>query len=280
MRITKIIITSFACTISIAASAQVDLATYGVQLNCTDIKKAAEFYHDILGFHINITDSATILLKPRTGDETIMIRKVNYLLAQQPNEARATLTLQVNKLDSTIARLKRKGVNLGNYQKRKEGVGYAMHIDDPFGTRLSLMHETVVANPTFDEPKIYNYGFYIPDMPGAIDFYSRILGFPIRSNKYLPLDMPLNNTDGTFGFMLHTRDGVEPIHFNSPDNEHVVIVFKTKDLDVLIANLGKAGVTVQKKIELFPNGRTISFYDPFGYISRAIEIPIVRKVEK
>lgn len=254
--------------------AQSPLKTYGVQLNVTDMGKALRFYSDVLGFETVRNDSSngTILLKPKTGNDKIVLNKVFYLLPVADKEARASLTLQVNDLDSAIASLKSKGLHFGTYQKRKEGVGYAVYFDDPFGTRLSMMHETVVSNPHFEEPKVYNYGFYLPDMDSAIAFYSTRLGFPLRSKKYLPLDAPLNNPDGSFGFMLHTREGVQAVHYNAAANEHVVLLFRTANIGQAIEALKAKGVKVaSQKIAQTTLGKTVSFYDPFGYLSLLIE---------
>ena len=136
-----------------------------------------------------------------------------------------------------------------------------------------MMQETVVENARFNEPQIYNYGFYVSDMTSSMKFCTEQLGFVIRSQKYLPLDLPLNNPDGSFGFMLHTRNGVKPIHYNSADNQHVVLVFQVSDARALIEHLKQQEVALANDtIQYLPQGKTVSFYDPFGYISEAIEI--------
>jgi predicted enzyme related to lactoylglutathione lyase len=246
-------------------NAQLPLKIYGVQINVTDMKKALAFYADVLGFEIgkSTPDSNRVWLRPKTGSDILFLNKVSYLLPINDKEARPSLTLQVNHLDSAIMTLKSKGINIDKSAKRKEGVGYAIYLEDPFGTRISLMHETVVQNPHFSEPAIYNYGFYIPDMTIARKFFTNQLGFVSLSEKYLPLDLPLGNADKSFAFMLHTREGVEAIHYNSPDNEHIVILFRCDDLDKTMTAFK------DKKINI--DGPMFYFYDPFGYISKVIE---------
>jgi predicted enzyme related to lactoylglutathione lyase len=260
---------------TVPVMAQPLLKPFGVQINVTNISKAIEFYTNTLNFKIQKGDSNSrvILLKPNTGTDVIILNKVSYLLPAADNEAKATLTLQVNNLDSTIATLKAKGINFKNYQKRKEGVGYAIFIDDPFGTCISLMQETVVNNPHFEEPQVYNYGFYVPDMDIAKAFFTSQLGFVIRSEKYLPLDLPLSNADKSFAFMVHTRNGVEAIHYSSADNEHIVILFKCNDIIKTLEELKTKNIKlVKNKVEDSLTEKTISFYDPFGYISKVIEV--------
>jgi hypothetical protein len=67
------------------------------------------------------------------------------------------LTLQVNDLGQSIAKLKSGGVRFAEAEPRKEAVGNAIFILDPFGRRISLMHQTIVKAPTFKEPRIYNF---------------------------------------------------------------------------------------------------------------------------
>lgn len=267
------IVLLFACVYNIGL-AQGNLKTYGVQINVTNWQNAIAFYHGVLGFEIAANDTANglVLLHPKTGNERLFLHKVNYLLPVADNEERASLTLQVNNLDSAVASLKSKGIDFGRYQKRKEGVGYAVYVDDPFGTRLSLMQETVVNNPHFTEPRIYNWGFYIPAMDTAIRFFTT-LGFPLRSQKYLPQDAPLNNPDGSFGFMLHTRKGVEAVHYNDAANEHLVLLFRTPDIEQAVEMLkAKGGKLVTDRRRETALGKIVLFYDPFGYISILLEI--------
>ncbi len=262
-------------SISIHAQEKPGIRTYSVRINVTDLLKAKKFYNETLGFTIQqeFKETGSILLEPGSGNERILLQKVPYLLPVPENEARASLTLQVNELDSAIGSLKQRGLDFGKYQKRKEGVGYAIHFDDPFGTRLSMMHQTVVATPHFAEPAIYNYGFTIPDMEVAKSFYTSQLGFLIRSEKYLPLDLPLGNPDKSFAFMLHTRNNVEAIRYNAADNQHIVIQFQTRDLETVIKAFQASRVQlVSNRIMKNSLGRSISFYDPFGYISEVIEV--------
>lgn len=263
------------CMPALHAQDDVVIKTYGVKINVTDVAKALKFYRDILGFAVEQgnENGNTILLKPATGNVKIVLQKVSYLLPAGENEAKASLTLQVNNLDSAINNLKAKGIDFKKYPKRKEGVGYSIYIEDPFGTRLAMMHQTVVATAYFNEPKIYNYGLYAPDMDTAKAFFTAKLGFLVLSEKYLPLDLPLGNKDKSFAFMLHTRNNIESIHYNSADNEPIVILFQTNSLSEAIKTLKSRQVKlVSGKIESGAIGNMISFYDPFGYISQIVEV--------
>ncbi len=259
---------------SLSVDSAILVRYYGIKVNVLDMDKAILFYNGQLGFEIENRDYYPNQVWIKANDNNkFVLNRVSNLVPLQPFEARAEFTLQVNDLDSAIARMRTKGVSFAETQKRKEGVGYAISIVDPFGTTISMMHETVVQNPHFKEPRIYNSGFLISNMDSCRKFYSEKLGFVERSQKYLPLDMPMGHIDKTFAFMLHYREGIEPIKFNSANDEHVVILHQTKDLEKTMAALGKRGVRfVQRKIQMNGLGRFISFYDPYGYVSELIEV--------
>jgi len=246
--------------------------TYGVKINVTDMDKAIDFYCTKLGFEMESKTDNQIYLKAGQANKLIL-NKVRHLAPTGEWDSRAVLTLQVNHLDSTLQKLKSKGITIAADQIRKEAVGDALFITDPFGNNLSLMHQTIVAVPHFVEPRIYNYGFFIPDMNKARAFYCDNFGFVVRNENYLPLDLPLGHNDKAFAFMLHYREGVKPIRYNISDNERFVILFQTNNLEQAISTLKNKGVTFQQPRPIDSNtGKYISFYDPFGYLSELIEI--------
>ncbi len=246
--------------------------TYGVKINVTDLDKAVDFYCVKLGFEMESRTDDIISLK--TGQPNkLFLNKVRLLAPSGQWDSRAVLTLQVNHLDSTIRKLKSQGLVVAEDQIRREAVGDAVYLTDPFGNTISIMHQTIVAVPHFTEPRIYNFGFFIPDMSKARSFYCDNFGFVVRSENYLPLDLPLGHTDKAFAYMLHFREGVNPIRFNTTDNERFVIMFQTNDLQQAIINLKEKGVNFQKLQPVESKaGKYISFYDPFGYLSELIEI--------
>lgn len=93
-----------------------------------------------------------------------------------------------------------------------------------------------------------------------------------RSQRYLPLDMPLGHPDKTFGFMLHEREGIEAIHYNTANDQHIAILFKKTDLESAIKKMKEAGITiVQKTIQQGYFGKYFSFRDPFGLVYELLE---------
>ena len=185
--------------------------------------------------------------------------------------ATGTFTLQVNDLDQAIRRLKALGVEFAETEKRKEGVGDAISIRDPFGRPISMMHQTVVKVEPFKEPRVYNFGFLVPDMGVGRDFYANKLGFVVRSEKYLPLDLPLGHRDKTFAFMLHVRPGVTPVKRAHPKAApFLTMVFETTDLAQTLGELRRRQVHV---VALKPSrlGQVAVIEDPFGNVSEIVE---------
>lgn len=250
------------------------LKTHGVKINVTGMDKAIEFYNGKMGFAIIDKKHypQMVVLNSNSTEGNIYLNLVNNLAPQSEKDVRAGISFQVNNLDSAMAVMKNRGKDFGKNQKRKEGVGNAISFEDPFGTPLSIMHVTIVQQPHFTEPKIYNYGMLITDMDTARLYFKR-LGFVERSKRYLPLDMPLGHPDKTFAFMLHYRDGVENIHYNTSNDEHVVILFKTTDIPATVQQMKKAGVQfVQTKIQEGLLGKWISFRDKFGLVYDLVEV--------
>lgn len=251
-----------------------NIQAWGVRINVPDMEKAIGFYCDKLGFEIKSKANYPKWVELNTGkpNQILVLTQVSNLIAEGATDCKAGLTLQVNNYDSAVVKLKSKGVDFGKNQKRKEGVGYSIYFEDPFGTRISMMHETARQNPHFKEPKIYNYGIMTPDME-ASRFFFKVLGFTERSEKYLPLDMPLGNPDKSFAFMLHYRDGVEAVRYNTSNDEHIVILFKTQNITEILQHLGQNNIqTVQTKLQEGPHGKFISLRDPTGLVYDLFEV--------
>jgi len=131
--------------------------------------------------------------------------------------------MQVNNLDSTIAYLKSKKVNFIKHEKRQEGIGWSIHILDPFGNALSL-DELNYSKARVLEPSLYNCGISVSDKDQALPGYEK-LGLITTTRKYMPSDMPLYYPDKKFAFMLHQ---VRP-DMPSVKNPNMTLVLYTID---------------------------------------------------
>ncbi|HEX8069889.1 MAG TPA: VOC family protein [Pyrinomonadaceae bacterium] len=249
--------------------------TYGVKINVDDMEKALAFYGGKLGFEIEDRGGYPERVLLKSGDrEKLILNRVRRLEARGPADTQLSFTLQVNDLDQAIARMKALGVEFGEEGPRKEAVGNAIYVRDPFGRRISLMHETVVKVEPFQEPRLYNFGFLVPDMQTGRAFYSAKLGFVVRSEKYLPLDLPLGHPDKTFAFMLHYRPGVRPVKSAYPRAAPFnTLVLATPNLPAAVKELTAHGV---KFLTTHPQpgalGSYVVFADPFGNVSELLEV--------
>ena len=251
------------------------IRTHGVKINVDDMEKALSFYGGKLGFEIEDRSGYPDDVLLKSGDrEKLILHRVKKLRASGPADTQLSFTLQVNDLEQTIGRMEALGVEFGEKERRKEAVGNAIFIKDPFGRLISLMHQTVVKVEPFKEPKIYNFGFLVPDMRAGRDFYSNRLGFVVRSERYLPLDLPLGHEDQSFAFMLHYRPGVTPVKSDYPRAAAFnTLVFETHSLPAAVAELTARGVKILTgKPRKSARGSYVAFEDPFGNVSELLEV--------
>lgn len=240
------------------------IMTHALKINVDDMSRALDFYVTKLGFDIASRSEFPEKVLLQTDDRiSLILNRVDKLQKTQASDSQVVLTLQVNDLDAAIARMKSLGVEIAEPQPRKEGVGNAIYIRDPFGRKISLMHHTIVKVEPFKEPRIYNFGVLVPDMNAGRDFYASKLGFVVRSEKYLPLDLPLGHRDKSFGFMLHYRPEVQATRSEYPRaSPDYSIVFETANLPKALEALTKAGIEIIAKQQ-----GVVIFKDPFGNIS-------------
>ncbi|HKG20811.1 MAG TPA: VOC family protein [Blastocatellia bacterium] len=267
----------FACCI--AASAQEmkadgkpSLRTAALKINVNDMDKALSFYSGKLGFEVaDRSDYPRQVVLKTDGSFKLILARVRRLQKVGATETQVGLTLQVNDLDQAIEKMKSLNVEFAETKPRKEGVGNAIFILDPFGMKISLMHQTIARVEPFEGPRIYNFGILIPDMGAAREFYTGKLGFVARSEKYLPLDLPLGHPDNTFGFMLHYRPGVTSIKSEYPQAApFIIMVFEARDLSQTVRELKKNGVKIIAS-KSPGRGQTIVVEDPFGNVSEVVE---------
>jgi len=250
------------------------IRTHALKLNVDDMEKALAFYVQKLGFEVADRADYPRQVTLKTEDRVrFILNKVERLQKSELKDTQVGLTLQINDLDQTISRMKAASVHIVETEPRKEAVGNAITILDPFGRKISLMHQTIVKEDPFKEPRIYNFGLLIPDMNVGREFYVDGLGFVVRSEKYLPLDLPLGHKDKSFGFMLHYRPGVSNIRSDYPRSlPYYNIVFETDNLEAALATMTKKGIEIIGQ-EQPKDGkpRSVVFRDPFGNISELEE---------
>lgn len=253
---------------SFTAADSLKAKAYGVLINVSDLKNAKEFYVDILKFGVDGVDidANVIQLKTKSGDKIIIRQISSSIKSNSGAQSNVSLALQVNNLDSSVMYLKSKGIRFTGNERRKEGVGFSAKLLDPFGNMISLLEQTIQAVPRFEEPSIYNFGLYIPDIQTEQDFYCNGMGFKILTKRYLPEDMPLFYADRSFGFMLHlNREEFKP----DPQSKGVVpafmLMFKTDNLSNAIDFLKQNKATIADvKPRQWAWGNYVVFKDAAG----------------
>jgi len=251
------------------------IRTHGVKINVDDMDRALSFYTEKLGFQVEDRSGYPNYVVLKSGDrEKLVLNRVKKLRTFSPTDTQLSFTLQVNDLDQAIEKMKALGVEFGEKQRRKEAVGNAISIKDPFGRLISLMHQTIVKTEPFEEPKIYNFGYAVPDMQIGRNFYSNKLGFVVRSERYLPLDLPLGHKDKSFAFMLHYRPGVVPVKSDYPRVAALnTLIFETFNLAAATAELKKMDVKIlSREPQQSARGKYVVIEDPFGNVSEILEV--------
>lgn len=263
-----------------ATEQQPMLRTHALKINVDNMSKALSFYEQKLGFEIEDRSNYPKQVVLKTGERVrLILNRVDSLQSAGPADSQVGLTLQVNDLDQAIARLRSVGVDFAESQPRQEAVGNAIFIRDPFGRRISLMHQTIDKVDTFKEPRIYNFGLLIPDMRLAREFYSNKLGFVVRSEKYLPGDLPLGHEDKSFGFMLHMRPGVQSTRRRVRNRAPwYTIVFETDNLQQAVASLRKNGIECELTRSSVGTEQVAVFEDPFGNASEIVQARATAKL--
>jgi len=205
-----------------------DIQLFGIRINVPDLKKAEEFYSGILHFQIERKDPAKKTTWLKTNKYKIyLVESKEAIYLKEKGSGQVSLSMQVNNLDSTIAYLKSKKVKFIKEEKREEGIGWSVHILDPFGNALSL-DQLNYTNVHVQEPSLYNCGVIVSDIDKALPDYEK-LGLIATTRKYMPSDMPLYYPDKKFAFMLHQVRQDMP----SLQNPNMILVFFTRNESVL-----------------------------------------------
>jgi catechol 2,3-dioxygenase-like lactoylglutathione lyase family enzyme len=258
---------AFLLLLQISGAAQAPaVRSCGVKILVSDLGKARDFYCNTLGFGVLKEDKKekTLWLDTKEDRQVVLQQHKKKLLPNAGDKTCISFTLQVNNLDSAQARLRARGVRFVQDQKRAEGVGFSLHYYDPFGNVFSLLEQTLSKTAPFAEPKLYNYGYYISDLPKQEDFFLK-MGFVERTKKYLPGDMPLYHADKSFGFMLHlNREQWGNRDFSKKGTPAARLLFQSDDLEKLALWGKQNGFSNVKKQNGNASPGALFWNDSFG----------------
>lgn len=253
---------------------------YGVKINVSDMEAGLAFYNGVLGFAVESREKfpAAVTLKPDERHYT------HITLVQQPRtgstlyrrDTHTSFTLWTSDVRAFIVKAAKARMRLMENHVRIEQVGLAATFTDPWGSPFSVMDTTVRPETLPSEPRIYNYGFYLPmnAYPKAREFWCDRLGFVTLTDRYLPLDQAVFSADKQWGFMLHMREGAQPAKGDYPGFTMPVIQLATPDLDAALTKLKEAGAEIllaAPATDAFGR-RYTAFREPFGVPIEVVEI--------
>lgn len=249
-----------------------EFRTHGVIIHVTDMDEGIAFFTETMGFNVSESDGDMVRLDAETllylTEAAIDDQRYSY------GEPRTTLVFQTADISSRQADMTQRGVVFIDSEPTRNGVGVASLWRDPFQTVHSLLEFQVAPLPPFEEPHIYNYGFVHHDLEAIRPFYIELLGFPVMTERYFPPALPLNNVDGSFGFMLHENDTVESAPVVPGDGPGVSILFATDDLEAAANYLSSEDVPIRWLDQDDRNGRrALIISDPAGIESEIWEVP-------
>lgn len=253
---------------------------YGVRINVPDMEAGLAFYSGFLGFAIESREKlpAAVTLKPdeRHYTHITLVQAPRTAFALYRRDTHTSFTLQVNDIRAFLARAAKERVRMMENHVRVEQVGLAATFADPWGATFSVMDTTVKSDPLPPEPRIYNYGFYLPmnAYAKARAFWCDGLGFTTLTERYLPADQAVFSSDRAWGFMLHMRDGALPAPGEYPGYSMAIIQLATGDLEAAVARLQAAGAEMllpAPATDAFGR-RYTAFREPFGVPVEVLEI--------
>jgi catechol 2,3-dioxygenase-like lactoylglutathione lyase family enzyme len=251
----------------------------GVKIKVTDLGEALAFYRDALGFPVvsgpasptTVTLDGTVL--PLTLEQVTRPARAGF-----PELTQVSLSLQASDLHAAMARLKARGVVFMQdppepYGVNDQGVplGLATKFEDPSGNVLSMVEQQRDPEEAFDGIRVYNAGYYLPDVEVGRAFYCGKLGFKSLTESYYP-NIPVGRGDGPQYFMLHENEQARPVERAYPDEAQLVMVFTTGDLVAAMAALQAHGVVfLDEQPREGADGRYVAFRGPFGNVSELVE---------
>lgn len=255
------------------ADSSPELRLHGVKLKVADMDVALDFYCSKMGFGIRSRSDYPYSVTLKNDGMALVLsqakrnRRIDY-----PNESQTILVFQANDLMATVADLKSKGVSFLLDEPMTVGVGIAQKFRDPFGNVHSLLEHQITDVPAFEEPRIYNVGYYLPALQPARDFYVEKLDFGILTMKYYPPVIPLKHRDGSLAVVLHERPDLRLGKYDYQKDSQTIVLFETENLDATMERLRAHSVALlHDKPQISPQGRYIAFIDHAGMPAEVVQ---------
>jgi len=250
-----------------------ELRLHGVKLKVADMDVALDFYCSKMGFDIQSkSDYPHSVTLKNDGVALVLSQAKRKRRIDYPNESQTILVFQANDLMATVADLKNKGVSFLLDEPMTVGVGIAQKFRDPFGNVHSLLEHQITEAPHFEEPKIYNVGYYLPDLQLARDFYVDKLNFDILTMNYYPPVIPLKHSDGSLAVVLHEQPDLRPGKYDYYQDSQTIVLFETENIEGTIGILKAKGVALlHDQPQISPQGKYVAFVNHAGIPAEVVQ---------
>ncbi len=212
---------------------------WGLEYGVSNIKKAVDFYTEVLGFEIedNICCEPSTVLK--NGPLHLILVRSDASLPSD-SAAKVILNMSIGDFKTVIETSRLRGGKVVDETRRQFAHGMYVEIQDPFGNKINLIKLDGENMSPASKPALFNIGVTQKNLEKAEAFYT-ILGFTPFSRDYLPIVLPLNKS-GAAMLILHDS----AIYLAEIGTRKGTILLSTRNLETTVHLLESRGLIPEK----------------------------------
>lgn len=248
---------------------QIIQSIYAIQSNVIEIHVSIAFYEK-LAFQL-ITKDHLPRVAPMLNSSTLLVlHRVERMTPSDPNDARTTLNMVVQNLDSLLCQLEKGGVKIVYEEPQQAAIGIWNGVRDPSGNIINLI-ERVDDVGDLSQPRVQNVSIIGTDIDRAVQFYSGVLGMEILTKDYDPV-IPLRTEGVISNIALHgiAETNADVVY---PGGTQTFLVFQVNDLQSVMERLkGQGVVFLHDSPQQAAPGEYAAFQDPFGLVHELLEL--------
>lgn len=115
------------------------------EIPADDVERARKFYKTVFSWGVNTWPGGdyTLLQTGPTDAKTQMAQEPGFInggmMKRQPPVKNLVITIQVDKLDSTVKKIEKSGGRMMGPKELVPGIGYAAYFQDPEGNVVGLI---------------------------------------------------------------------------------------------------------------------------------------------
>jgi predicted enzyme related to lactoylglutathione lyase len=237
---------------------------WALEYGVADMKRAIDFYTEVLGFEVEENNCCTPMTVLRNGQMRLLLHHVDAALAEA-GTAGVNINMRVGDIAMVAEAARRKGAVLVDKSPRAFALGQSMTIRDPFGNHINLLDIANDDKTAESKPVVFNIGVLVEELERGENFYTN-LGFQVYSRDYLP-DLPFQR-HGVAALVLH-GGAKAPVQ---PNRRHGTIVLATSDLQSAIQALQSRGMIVEQRAKTSSAMGFAMLHDPSGNPLKLIEV--------